>query len=113
MQNLLKAIVATIAILSLVTYDFLSLCRIIGKEKWVEKIYNSLIPTPKYNEDFVFRFIRPLLLTISMMTYLLVPSELSRIPMFYILLAPTTLLACGANLKGMFKPPSKDDTDEN
>ena len=114
MPTIIKAIVATFCILLLVTYDFISLCRIIGKEKWVEKIYRSYISTPEYNEDFVFRFIRPLFLTGSMLMYLIIPAELSRIPGFNIIFAPTMFFAFGASFKGiLWNPPKKDDDDED
>ena len=111
MPLFIKSLIATICILSILIYDFMCLCRIIGKEKWVEKIYNSLVTKLEYNEDIVFRLIRPLFLTTSFMMFLLIPEELTRIPYFNIILAPTTLFAAGASLKGM--KPKKDDDDNN
>ena len=79
----IKSLIATICILSILIYDFMCLCRIIGKEKWVEKIYNSLVTKLEYNEDIVFRLIRPLFLTTSFMMFLLT---------FYIFLKLTVYL---------------------
>lgn len=113
LPTLIKAIVATICILLLATYDFLCLCRIIGKEKWVEKIYRMYISTPEYNEEIVFRLIRPMILTCSLMTYLIVSTELSRVAWFGILLSPTPLLAFGASFKGTLWNPSKKKDDDD
>lgn len=93
-MQLIISIMATISLLSLAIYDFLCICRIIEKEKWAEKIWNCVLPKIKYDEKFLFLFIRPIFLNVSFMTFMLSGGLLSKlfIGKILLVLAPTLAL---------------------
>ena len=93
MQQFLMDIIATISVGSLVIYDLLSICRIIGKEELVEKIWRKVLPNQPFNEKIFFTFTRPIFLSISLMAFILSGGMLSEIPGFNIFLSSAPLLA--------------------
>ena len=98
MQQLITAIIATASLITLIIYDFLSLCRIIRKEKWAEKAWKYVLPNRAYNETILFVGIRPFLLTISLMTFMLSGGVLAQMTWFNILHMFTPLFAVGATI---------------
>ena len=93
MQQFITSIIATICLLTLVIYDLLNLLRIIKKERWAKKIWEYTFPSIKYDEKILFLLIRPVFLTVSLMTYVLSGGVLSQIFVFNILLMLTPLLS--------------------
>lgn len=68
--SLVKSACALLCFALLLAYDFISLCRVIGKLEIVKKMYMRAFPDKVYNEEYVCRVIRPLLLQASMVTFL-------------------------------------------
>lgn len=119
MQNILTSTMATLALLTLVVYDFLSICRILGKEKWANRIYCYFFSKPEFNEIIVFYVIRPLILITSLICFLSSGEILARIPGFYILLMSAPSLAVICNLKNIYllfkknNPGINDDSQDD
>ena len=116
LQNLLTSIMATLALLTLAVYDFLSICRIFGKEKWTKRIYEYFFTNPEFNEIIVFYMIRPLILITSLTCFLFSGKVLTRIPGFYILImsAPTLAVICNIkNIYLMFRKHNPGINDDN
>lgn len=94
LTNLLKAICGTISILSLVLYDVITLCRILDKEEYVKKGYAKLMKK-EYNEEIFFALIRPCILQLSFMTFLISMEAFDGVILIihYILLIAAPILA--------------------
>ena len=98
MQQLITAIIATASLVTLSVYDFLCLCRTIRKEKWAEKIWRYVLPNKQYDENMLFLGIRPMFLTVSLMTFMLSGGVLAQMMWFNILHIFTPLFAVGATI---------------
>ena len=107
-MRLINSIIATISLLSLATYDFLCICRIIRKENLVEKIWKCILPNKPYDEKTVFLFIRPMLLHVWFMAFVLSGGVLSRIPWYNFFCLSAPLLAAGAALRNIHKTDKND-----
>ena len=93
MQRILIGILATFSYASLIIYDFLCICLLIGKEELVEKIWRKVLPNKPYNEVRFFIGIRPLFLSFSFIMFILSKGNLSNIPGFDIFLYSAPVLA--------------------
>ena len=69
MIKVLLSLLLTIWLVTLVIYEFLGICRILGKEEIVEKLWKKLFPNKKYNETIILIIVRPLFLFISAFCY--------------------------------------------
>lgn len=96
MHKLILSIIATISFFTLVMYDFLTICRIIKREELIERIWKQIFPDKTYNEKLVFIMVRPILLNISCITYILSASILVKNFIFNILLTAAPILAAFA-----------------
>lgn len=103
MERLITAIMATICLLTLGTYDFLCLCRIIKKEKWVENIWRYILPDRNYDEMKVFMAVRPMLLTISLLAYIMSGGALAQLFWFRVILSLTPIFAVGCTIANINK----------
>lgn len=96
MRTFIISIIATICLVSMVIYQFLCLCLIIKKEKFVEKIWKHVFPNKHYDENVVFMCIRPMCLQISLMCFLFSGGVLTRLALFNLLMYLTIPLTLGA-----------------
>lgn len=99
MKTLTTSIIATICLVSMAMYEFLCVCMIIRKEKLAEKIWKYIFPNKRYNENLVFRSIRPMCLQISFMCFILSGGVLTRFLFFKIIMLLAVPLALGATLR--------------
>lgn len=100
-KNLFMSVMATISVLTLVLYEFLCICRLIGKEEIVEKIWKCFLPKKEYNAIKVFVFIRIKILSISMLTFLLsgcIPAKLTVVQILLFTLPILSLLTSSKNM---------------
>ncbi len=92
-MNFITSIFATFCLVFLFAYDFLTVCRIAKQEKFVEKIWRSLLPNKKYNEYIVFLIIRPIFLNVSFMCYILSANLLNDFLVYKVLIISAPILA--------------------
>lgn len=107
-MQFITSIIATISLLSLAIYDFLCICRIIGKEKLVERIWNRILPQKPYDEKRVFLFIRPMFLHAWFILYVLSGGVLGRILWYNLFCLTAPLLSAGVVLRSI---NGKDEND--
>ena len=98
-----KSVFATICLLTLVFYDFLCICRILKRENIVRKIWEYLFSSIKYNEIIVFTLGKTILLSTSMIFFLVSSDVLLNFWEFKILLSMTPFFALGAMLRSIQK----------
>ena len=84
----------------LAMYDFLCICRILRKEELTEKMWKYFYPDKPYNELLLFVVIRPMILQISFMLFILSGGIFIRLPLFRLLLFSAPLFALGSWLTG-------------
>lgn len=92
MQQVIIVLSAAISFIFLFIYDFLSACRILKQEKFVEKIWKKILPNSEYNEVKVFVFVRQMILLISFMFFLVSKEFLLSLVVFKILLYSSPIL---------------------
>lgn len=98
-SKILLSFIATICFFTLLVYDFLGVCRVIGKEKIVADIWKMILPNKKYDEKIVFIFIKPMFLQISFICFLLTADKINRVLIFRILLAFAPILSVMTHIK--------------
>ena len=96
MMKVFFSFVATICFVTIAMYDFLGICRVLSKEKIVEKLWIKIFPNKKYNETIVFTVVRPILLYISMFSFIIVGNvvKFGVIATFLIRVSPFLALGC-------------------
>ena len=99
MKLLIVNIIATVSIVTLVIYDFLCILRIIGKEELAERIWKYILPNKPYDEKKLFVLIRPMLLNISLVMFMLSGGSASGLLLFKIILYSAPALALGVIIK--------------
>ena len=107
-MQFITSIIATISLLSLAIYDFLCICRIIGKETLVEKLWNRILPQKSYDEKKIFLFIRPMFLHVWFITFVLSGGVLGRIPWYNLFCLTAPVLSAGVVLRNI---KEKDEND--
>lgn len=99
MKLLIVSIFSTVSMITLAIYDFLCVCRIIGKEELAERIWKYILPNKPYDEKVLFVIIRPMLLNISLAMFMLSGGLASGLFLFKIILYSAPALALGVIIK--------------
>ena len=68
--SVFQTVCAIVCTLTVLVYDLITLCRVIGKMELVEKAFNKFFPNQMYDEVILFRVVRPMMIIGAMMLHI-------------------------------------------